>query len=114
MNDKLSKTSVEFREAATALIVPIQTTRVINEAAFENLHKQAKELCRLLKGQELVSKSLLKEFYAIMQILRAEAPYHGKSQATLTGMADKIEYCFGLILEGEAPEDRTPGVPRIF
>ena len=28
-------------------------------------------------------------------------------------MAQELEMCFGLLLLGEVPEDRKPGVPRI-
>jgi hypothetical protein len=113
MNDRIEIVSIALREAITSFLVPIQTTRVIKDAEFERLYCAARELVVLLKGHDLVSKSLLNEFYAIMQVLRAEAPYFGKEQSKLQVMADQVELCFGLILEDETFEEQVSGVPRV-
>jgi hypothetical protein len=92
-------------------LLAIQTVRVVDVAAFQNIDGEAAELARLLKGQSLVPKSLLRVFRAAIKILRAEAPY---VQGRLVEMADRLETIFDLILIGECLEDRVAGVPRII
>ncbi|MDR1146945.1 MAG: hypothetical protein LBK71_12545 [Verrucomicrobiales bacterium] len=114
MNSETEKASDLFREAITNAIVPIQTAHIIKDDKLENLNQVALKLTNLLKGHDLVSKSLLNEFYGIVQILRAEAPYFGNDKIKLQTLADKIELYFGLILENESLEDRIAGVPRVI
>jgi hypothetical protein len=81
---------------------------------FARLEKSGAELVALLKGRDVVSKALLNEFFVCTQILKNEAPFCGKDRALIEGVAQKIEYCFGLILNDESPQQRVPGVPRII
>jgi hypothetical protein len=114
MSDSIESTTAAFREAITKFIVPLQTTRVIKMNEFDAMDKSARELTSLLKGNELVSKSLLNEFFITVQVIRNEAPYFGKDSVQLEELARKIEYYLGLILTDETPEQRIPGVPRII
>jgi hypothetical protein len=104
----------ELREVITRLIVPLQTRGPIDLVAFERLHSLTVELMRLYKGQDAVSKSLLREIKVAAKIIRAEAPYRAKEENVLEEMARKLEWNFDLLLLGEVPEDRRPGVPRII
>ena len=103
-----------LRQSITDFVVPLQTTRVVKKSAFESLHASAKQIARELKGSTHVPRALLNELYGTMQILRAEAPYLRGETANIEAMANQIEMIFGLILQGEAPEDRRPGVPRVI
>jgi hypothetical protein len=112
--DSIDKAAASFREAITKAIVPLQTTRVISVDDFVRLEKAAAELVALLKGHELVSKSLLNEFLVSAQVLRNEAPFCGSDRSRIESVAQKIEYYLSLILKDEAPEQRIPGVPRVI
>lgn len=114
MKPQLVEIGGALREAVTALLVPIQTTREIDQAAFARLHEQALLLVHACKGTEEIPKSLLRELLGSYSILREEAPSFGSDRRVLEDMADKIEGCFRLILADEIPEDRRPGVPRIL
>lgn len=114
MNETPQAIGNALREAITDLLVPIQTTKRINLAAFDRLHEEALRLVRAYKGIDDVSKSLLRELLGTYSILRNEAPYFGKDKQTLEDMATKVEACFRLILADEVPEDRQPGVPRFI
>ncbi len=56
----------------------------------------------------------MNELRVATKVLRAEAPYVDGGRNDLESMADKLEITFDLILKGESPEDRVPGVPRII
>ena len=103
-----------LRMAVSRFLVPIQTTRVVDEEAFRTLHEEALNLVRAFKGQKRVPKALLLELLGSYSILRSEAPYFGAKQALLESMADKIEICFRMILADEVPGERQSGVPRIM
>ena len=101
-----------IREAVTKFLVPLQTTRIIRRDAFEELSNAVRALARALKGHDLVPKSLLNEIYTTMQVLRNEAPHFRGETAALEDMANQLEVILGLVLVGESPDDRVPGVPR--
>jgi hypothetical protein len=113
INEKLERAAHRFRKAVIEAILPVKTTRVINDVKFRELHEAAIDVTRLLKGQEFVSKSLLADFYNAYGMLRGEIPYFGNDGAKLEDMADKLEMSFFYILEDDRHEDRIPGVPRI-
>jgi hypothetical protein len=114
MESTLFEIGESLKACVTALLVPIQTTRAIDEDAFRALHEQALRLVRACKGRDEVPKGLLRELHATFSILRAEAEHFGTRRRELEEMANDIEVCFGLILGDEVPEDRRPGVPRII
>ncbi|MBR0753218.1 hypothetical protein JQ604_13585 [Bradyrhizobium jicamae] len=95
-------------------LLAIQTVRKVDAAAFQRIDREATVLAHALKGQALIPKSLLNELYKASKILRAEAPYIEDRQGDLEAMADTLETTFDLILAGESPDDRLPGVPRII
>ena len=102
------------REAVFKFLVPLQTTRVIDRAAFEELFQAVKSLATELKRHDLLPKALLNEVHTTSKVLRNEAPYFRGETTELEGMANKLELVFNLILLGEGMEDRVPGVPRII
>lgn len=104
--------AADLRQDITDFIVPIQTTKAVDTSKFERLERHASEAARTLKGSEQLPRFLLNELYVSMKVLRAEAPYCRSHQLDL--MADRIEMVFGLILRGESPDDRRPGVPRVM
>ena len=113
MND-IDTISRELPDRVSRLLIPLQTRKVIDQAAFEGLEQCARNLARKLKGSELLPRAVLKELKVTIGVLRAEAQHAGGEAATLVGMSNRLEMVFDLILRGESPDDRVPGVPRII
>lgn len=113
MSESIATAAASFRAAITNAIVPLQTVRAVKPDEFARLEKVAVELVTLLKGHELVPKSLLNEFFVSAQVLRNEAPYFGADRGLIEAVAQKMEYYLSLILKDENPQQRVPGVPRI-
>jgi len=103
----------QIREGLERLVGRFQRVQTVDHHAFQQVSAQAQLLTRLLKHEDLVSKSTLNRLHMAAEYLRAEAPYHKKDTAALLQMADQLDRVFHLILAGECPEDRTPGVPRL-
>lgn len=114
MDPKITIVQKNIEADALRLLLPIQTKWVLDPEAFASLHANAKELARLLKGQDLVPKDILHSLNSTVKVLRAEAPYMGTQAERLVKMADDLAYTFDLILADESHEDRSPGVPRII
>lgn len=108
MSDAIEETAAALRQAITTAIVPLQTTREFEPEAFAAIEEAARELTRLLKGCELVSKALLNELFVTVNILRNEAPYFQVERAPLAEIADRIEYCLSLILTNRTFEEGGP------
>jgi hypothetical protein len=85
----------------------------LDPQAFERLHGLVLELLHVYKGNDSVSKALLHELYTVPRVVIAEAEHRPVERPRLEHMARTLEYCFGLLLLDEVPEDRVPGVPRI-
>ncbi len=109
-----SEIAPDLREAVTQFLVPLQTMQPTDVRAFERLHLLVVELMRSYKGSDRVSKSLLHELYSVPRVIFAELEHRPAERQILEQMAQKLEMCFGLLLLGEVPEDRKPGVPRII
>ena len=101
----------ELKLKITQAVVPIQTKRPVDATLVRGLVTTAGELATTLKGRDMMPRTVLNELYVLIQILRAEAP-HGEADL-LNGTADQLEHTFALILRGETPADRHPGVPRV-
>lgn len=94
------------------LLMPLQTTKDINEAAFERLDETAKTLARQLKGSEMIPRRAVDCLYVTMGILKNEADYSSDKDRVMQ-MALAINQAFGAILEGKAVEDRQPTNPNL-
>jgi len=103
-----------FKENLGRFLVAVQTERVVSQVAFADINNDAVQIARVLKLYPDISKSLLNAWRTGIKVLRAEAPYVPEEAQAMTEMADKLEMTFDLVLMGESPEDRVPGVPRIF
>jgi hypothetical protein len=115
MKDSLYLAGEELKEAITDFIIPLQTTRKIDEYLFEKLHEASLQLVRVCKNEPEVPKALLQELQGTARILANEAVYlKNNEKEMLEDMAKKISLCLDLILLNEVPEDRVSGVPRII
>lgn len=113
MND-IDDVFCELTDRVSCLLIPLQTGKGIDQAAFESLEQCARNLARKLKGSELLPRSVLKELKVTIGVLRAEAQHAGNEAPSLLRMSDRLEMLFDLILRGESPDDRAPGVPRVI
>jgi hypothetical protein len=94
------------------LILPLQTTKEIKEAAFNAADEAGRTLARLLKGHEMLPRKIIYALDMAAGTLENEAPYSHDEQKVLA-MSRAFRFTFGLILLGESHEDRKPGVARV-
>ena len=97
--------------SVTNLVVPLQRGTPVSKDAMDRLEQDVVLLAEALAGSETLQRVMLNELYTVIQVLRREAPYAPSLPAEYP---DRLEYLFALILLGEAPSHRQPGVPRIL
>lgn len=95
-------------------LIPLQTRKVINQAAFVGVEECARNLAKKLKGSEVLPRDPLNEINVTIGVILREAQHFGSESTTLIGMSSRLKIVFDLILRGESPDDRIPGVPRII
>ncbi|MEQ1698768.1 MAG: hypothetical protein ABMA25_01600 [Ilumatobacteraceae bacterium] len=87
----------------------------MDEDRFNELVLATEAAVRSLKGHRLLDRELLLEIHLVERVLRRESEHLvGASALLVITAADRLDYLFDLILRGESPEDRRPGVPRIM
>lgn len=113
MSIEIDHAAQEYRRHIFDVINGVQELREIRESAFAESERWARELTRLLKGSEEVSKRHLRGIYDAMLTLENEAPNTRHEQRVLQ-IADAIRLTFGLILGDQCHDDWNPqcGVPR--
>jgi hypothetical protein len=102
----------DLRKGITEAVVPLQTTRVVDSAGLDRLVGWAHEGAAALKGREQLPRSFLNELYVVAHVIRAEGEHNPSTK--IPEVADQLEMVFALILRGEEPADRKPGVPRVL
>jgi hypothetical protein len=102
----------ELKRHLADVVNGVQEAKEVRTAAYEQVELLSKELTAMLKGRELLPRRTLLVLDMAANTLENEAPY-AKQPARVTAMADAIRKTLGLVLRGEAHEDRKPGVPRI-
>ena len=104
----------ELREAVSAFLYPLKTTSEVKKEAFARLEAIAAEATRICKAAALLSKALLAEIFIATRAIEPEEEYVAvEDRAALCGMRQKLDVLFYLLLKGESPEERLPGVPRV-
>lgn len=104
----------EVKQAAVDFFVPLATSRHLNVKKFDVLIESVTKLAEMHKNQEFVAKSVLRNINTTIGVLRNEAPNCGQQGQMMMSMADRLQTIFNMILSGETPRDRQPGVPRIL
>jgi len=102
----------ELKRHLADVVNGVQEAKEVRTAAYEQVELLSKELTTMLKGRELLPRRTLLMLDMAANTLENEASY-AKEPARVTAMANAIRLTLGLILLGEAHEDRKPGVPRI-
>ncbi len=105
----------ELREAVSAFLYPLKTTRVVKKEAFARLESIVAEATRICKADDLLSKTLLAEVFITTRSIEPEEEYVAVGdRAALRTMREKLEVLFYLLIDGESLDDRVPGVPRVL
>jgi hypothetical protein len=104
----------ELREAVSGFLYPLKTTRAVKKDAFARLESVVTEATRICKTDALLSKALLTEIFVTTRAIEPEEPFVAiVDRPVLRDMREKLDSLFYLLVRGESPEDRVPGVPRI-
>lgn len=114
MSIEIDHAANEYRRHIFDVVNGVQELREIREKAFAESEHWARELTKLLKGQEDVPKKHLRGIYDAILTLENEAP-DSRHEIRVMEIADAVRLTFGLILGDECHDDWNPqpGVPRI-
>ncbi|WP_263262282.1 hypothetical protein [Pseudomonas sp. RIT-PI-S] len=104
----------EFYLAASDVLIPLQTQDSVRSSELLKVEEYALQVARHLKGEEYLPRKTLVIYRKLITTLQNEAPDRGEESSKLLQLAARIENTFDLILAGESPDDRIPGVPRII
>ena len=102
----------ELKRHLADVMSGVQEAKEVRATAYEQVELLSKKLTAMLKGQELLPRRTLLALDTAANTLENEASF-AKEPARVTAMASAIRMTLGLILLGEAHEDRKPGIPRI-
>lgn len=104
----------KVREAVSAFLYPLKTTRTVKKEAFARLELIVAEATRICKTDNLLSKALLAEIFITTLAIEPEEQFVAiADRVDLRTMREQLDSLFYLLLRGESPEDRAPGMPRI-
>lgn len=94
----------------------VQDGKEIIRAAFEQTEQLSRQLTALLKGHELLPRSILLQLSQAMTVIQNEAPYMqtNADQQEAFRIANVLQGTLDLILRGECHDDRRPEIPRII
>jgi len=81
-------------------------------AAFDALYNYLGQKAEALKSEYVISKQVLSCLRNASKAIRNQAPHVAAARENLR-LADKFEMLLDLMIIGESPRDRQPGVPRI-
>jgi hypothetical protein len=81
-------------------------------AAFRALLDHLSRKAEAIKDDYVISKQVLRSLRNAASAIRNQAPYVPLARDNLV-LADKFEMLLDLMIIGESPADRVPGVPRI-
>lgn len=103
----------ELHELARRSTFRLLAAEVFDRAAFEALKQRVCAKADALKGEYVISKQLLGCLRGAAKAIRNQAPYVPAAQES-AALADEFEMVLDLLIAGENPSDRVPGVPRII
>lgn len=114
MSIEIDHAADEYTRHLFDVVNGVQDAGEIREGAFAEAERWARELTRLLKGSETVSKSHLALIYRAMGTLENEAP-NSRHEQRVMEIVEAIHLTFGLILSDQSHDDWNPqpGVPRV-
>lgn len=100
----------QLGEKATGRLLIADT---FDEAAFERLYEYLVGKAGDLREESVLSKQILKCLRQASRAIRSRSEYVASVRDGLA-VADKFEMLLDLLIAGENPSDRRPGIPRII
>lgn len=86
---------------------------VFDTAAFHELYTYLCEKSEEIKSEHVVSKQVIAAIFSAQRTIENNAAYNAKAKENLS-LANKFAVLLELMVIGETPNDRVPGVPRIL
>lgn len=112
MDPNVEHASRELCRTLFNFLLPLQTTKEINEDLFEKVDVAARNFAKILKEKDFIPKIPFKELYSAVRVLEAESGY-SRNPVLLKSMASKLQDTAELIVWSECHEDHQLGVPRV-
>lgn len=81
--------------------------------AFTDLWEYLAQKAESIKQDYAISKQVLGSLRNAAKAIRTQAPYVPLARENMA-LADKFEMLLDLMIIGESPSDRVPGIPRII
>lgn len=103
-NDRIKEIEEGINELVIDLLVPIRTSKAVNKEAFDKLYLLLNEVKALVKGEELISRSLVGLLFFIYTTVSAEAEHSHYTNAVFIE-AGKLEDYLKKILR-DSPFDQ--------
>ncbi|MCL9998342.1 MAG: hypothetical protein NBV68_03085 [Erythrobacter sp.] len=89
------------------------TAETFDAGAFAELWEYLSQKAEAIKRDYVISKQVLGSLRNASTAIRNQAPYVPLARENIE-LADRFEMLLDLMIIGDSPADRTPGVPRII
>jgi hypothetical protein len=99
----------ELNRRATSRLIMEET---FDGSAFAALTDYLSQKAEAVKDEHVISKQVLGSLRKAAAAIRNQAPYVPQARENLA-LAGEFEMLLDLMIIGESPRDRAPGVPRI-
>lgn len=110
---KPSDYDLELEELDRRATSRLLTAEAFAVSAFRALLDYLSEKAEAVKGEHVISKQVLGSLRNAASVIRSQAPYVQQARENLV-LADEFEMLLDLMIIGESPRDRVPGVPRVI
>ncbi len=104
---------VELDELKRKSVERLYAAEVFDAPAFEALLRYLRNKSVQIKEEHVVSKQVLQCLLLAKRSIESRSEYLPEVRAGLP-IANEFSYLLAIIADGEAYEDREPGVPRII
>lgn len=100
----------QLGERATGRLLMADT---FDGGAFEALYDHLASKAGVLRGESVLSKQILACLRQASAAIRSRSEYVPAAKDSLA-VADRFEMLLDLLIAGQDPADRKPGIPRII
>ena len=112
-NMKPSDYDLELEDLDRRSTDRLLAAEVFDGAAFAALNDYLSRKAEAIKVEHVISKQVLGSLRNAASAIRNLAPHVPQARENLA-LADEFEMLLDLMIIGESPQDRVPGVPRII
>lgn len=103
----------QLEELDSRATLRLIATETFDGGAFAELWEYLSQKAEAIKRDYVISKQVLGSLRNAANAIRNQALYVPLARENVE-LADKFEMLLDLMIIGESPADRTPGVPRII